>query len=249
MASELGQALQGLGHEVWVVAQRVDESPSGWLTHTVREAPEFQPFEHDGLLVRQFRLAPGRRALLSPLAVEGIPRFPWLTRNWTRNVTGPWYGRVAGRALATLLEGADVVHVLGGAWVSVAGVEAARALSRPVAVTPFVHRGYWRDDPASVRCYRRADAVLATLEADAAELRALGVPADRINVCGLPVPAAGDATRTPESPPLILFVGARVQHKGIDLLRAAARTVWEAHPQARFAFGRARGAARRPRPA
>jgi glycosyltransferase involved in cell wall biosynthesis len=236
VSSELGQALRALGHEVWIVAQRVDEGPSGWLTHTIREAPEFAPFEHGGLPVRQFRLPSSRRALLLPLSVEGIPRFPALTKGWTRNVTGPWYGRVAGKELVPLLEGADMIHVLGGAWVSVAAVEAGRALSCPVAVTPFVHRGYWRDDPASVRSYQRADAVLATLEADAAELRALDVRGASIHVCGLPVPAAGDAERTPESPPLILFVGARVQHKGIDLLRAAARAVWERHPEARFAF-------------
>lgn len=233
---ELGRALRALGHEIEIVAQRVDEGETGWLTHTVLEAPEFAPFEHDGIPVRQFRLPLGRRALLAPLAHEAIPRLPRLTRGGTRKVTGPWYGHVAGPALAPLLKSAQVVHVLGGAWVSVAGVAAARALGLPVAVTPFVHRGFWRDDPASVRSYRQTDTVLATVEADAEALRSLGVPDDKIEVCGLPVPAAADGVSRPERPPIVLFVGARVPHKGIDELRAAARRVWTIEPEARFAY-------------
>jgi len=146
------------------------------------------------------------------------------------------YGGVAAGELAPFLRGADIVHVLGGAWVSVAAVEAARALNLPVVVTPFVHRGYWRDDPGSVRSYRRADAVVATLESDAEELRELGVPSNKIEVFGLPVPAVGDTNTRPQLPPLIVFVGARVPHKGVDVLRRAARLVWSTRPDARFAF-------------
>ncbi len=128
-----------------------------------------------------------------------------------------------------------MVHVLGGAWVSVAGVAAARVLGLPVVVTPFVHPGYWRDDPASLRSYRRADAVLATLESDAADLERLGVPRELISVCGLPVPGVS-GHHVKDGDPLAVFVGARVPHKGVDLLRGAARLVWERVPEARFAY-------------
>jgi glycosyltransferase involved in cell wall biosynthesis len=236
VVAELGQALRALGSEVEILAQRVDGGPNGWLTHTVCEAPEFAAFEYGGLPVRQVRLPLRRRLPLLPLALEGIPLLPRLTRGQTRRLTAPLYGRVAAGELAPQLEGADVVHVLGGAWLSIAAVEAARRLRLPVLVTPFVHRGYWRDDPGSVRSYRRADAVIATLESDAQELRELGVPSDKIEVCGLPVPAVGEIDTRPELPPLIVFVGARVPHKGVDVLRCAARQVWSRRPDARFAF-------------
>jgi glycosyltransferase involved in cell wall biosynthesis len=240
VAVELARALHAGGQEVEVVAQRIDEGAEGWLTHTLREAPPFAPFEHDGISVRQFRLPLGRRVPLLPLAPEGIPLLPRLTSGHMRIVTGPWYGRVARPILMPLLKGADIAHVLGGAWASVAAVEAARALKIPVVVTPFVHPGFWRDDPASVRSYQRADRVLATLESDAEDLRRLGVAPDKIEVCGLPVPpvTTGRASHMHEtdSAPLVLFVGARVPHKGIDRLREAARRVWAVRPDTRFAY-------------
>jgi glycosyltransferase involved in cell wall biosynthesis len=232
---ELARALRGPGNDVDVVAQRIDEGANGWLTHTVREAPAFEPFRHEGLSVRQFRLPLSARVMLLPLAPDAIPLLPRLTSGRARLVTGPLYGRVAAPVLARLLAGADIVHVLGGAWISVAAVEAARALGRPVAVTPFVHPGYWRDDPASIRSYRRAEAVLATVQTEAEDLARLGVPKRLISVCGLPVPqVASELSRAEEA--LVLFAGARVPHKGIDLLRGAARTVWEHQPAVRFAY-------------
>jgi glycosyltransferase involved in cell wall biosynthesis len=48
------------------------------------------------------------------------------------------------------------------------------------------------------------------------------------------VVASGEAS--PESPPLVLFVGARVPHKGVDVIRAAALEIWKTEPDARFAF-------------
>jgi glycosyltransferase involved in cell wall biosynthesis len=235
VAAELAHALRGLGHEVEVVAQRVDEGPQTWLTHLVTEPPAFDAFERDGVRVRQFRLPRARRAALLPLAYEAIPLLPRLTGNRTRRVTAPWYERVAAPAITPLLGDADVVHVLGGAWISTAAVEAARRSRTPVVVTPFVHRGYWRDDPASVRSYRRADAVLATTEADAAELRAVGVPAAAIAVCGLPVPGVQREVER-EREPLVVFAGARVPHKGLHLVREAARLVWTEEPDVRFAY-------------
>jgi glycosyltransferase involved in cell wall biosynthesis len=236
VALELASTLRELGHDPLVVAQRVDEGPDTWLTHTVVEAPAFAPFAHEGIAVQQFRLPSARRALLLPLAHEAIPLLPRVTRGRTRLVTAPWYARVAAPVLAPLVSGADVVHVLGGGWVSIAGVAAARKANLPVVVTPFVHRGYWRDDPASVRSYRAADRVLATLATDAGDLRALGVPAGKIDICGLPVRGVREPRPARDSRPLVLFVGARVSHKGHDLVRAAARYVWEAEPSARFAY-------------
>lgn len=235
VAVELGRVLRELGHDVAVVAQRTDEGPTGWLTHTVREAPPFDAFEHDGVPVRQFRLPSRQRLALLPMAYEAIPLLPRLTAGKTRILSGPFYRRIAAPVLTPLLRRADVVHVLGGAWVSVAAVEAARDEGIPVAVTPFIHPGYWRDDPASLRSYVRADTVLATVESDADDLARLGVPRKRIAVCGLPVPAvSGGEQADPER--LVLFMGARVAHKGIDILRRAARLVWEHEADARFAY-------------
>jgi glycosyltransferase involved in cell wall biosynthesis len=230
LAGSLGE----LGHSVSVVAQRVDPGPHGWLTHTVREAPRFEPFDHAGARVRQFRLPRAARALLAPLAHEAVPLIPRLTRGRTRPASAWLYARVAAPVIAPLLAEADVVHVLGGAWVSVAAVAAARSLGLPSVVTPFVHVGYWRDDPASLISYRSAGLVLATTEADAADLERIGVPRTSIVIAGLPVPGI-TANADPEGP-LVLFLGARSPHKGVDVLRAAARETWRVLPKARFAF-------------
>jgi glycosyltransferase involved in cell wall biosynthesis len=237
VAVELGRALRGLGHEVSVIAQRTDAGRHGSLTHAIREAPAFAPFTHDGVPVRQFRLPVGRRLLLLPLAHEGVPIVARAAPRHTRRLTRRLYSLAAARELEALLVGSDVVHVLGGAWISVAAVAAARTQGIPVVVTPFVHVGYWRDDAASVWSYLNADRVLATTRADAADLALLGVPAEQIDVAGLPVAGiGGDGQAQPQAPPLVVFVGTRAPHKGVDLLRRAARHVWAEHPETRFAF-------------
>lgn len=243
VAMSLGKTLHEQGHSVSVVAQCVDEGHFGRMTHIIRENKLFSPFEHDGIRVVQFRPSRRRRALLIPFALELIPFCGRIAQRWLRAHTAGYYVAVVREVLSPLLAQADVVHVLGGELMAVAGVETAHRLGKPVAVSPFAHPGAWGFDSGSIRAYRRADVVIATTGADADVYRGIGIDGDRLEVVGLPVPATspppareGANVRAPAGAPLIVFLGARRPTKGVDILLAAATLVWDRHPDARFAF-------------
>jgi glycogen synthase len=242
VAMNLGETLSEEGHEVTVVAQCVDEGRFGRMTHIIRENRPFAPFVHEGVRVVQFRPSRRRRALLLPFALELIPLGGRLSRRWLRAHTSGYYSAVVGGLLAPLLADSDVVHVLGGEVMAVAAVETAQRLGKPVATSPFAHPGDWGFDAGSIRAYRRAEVVIATTAADAANYRGIGVQPERLEIIGLPVPAisapppAGELAALPDGSPLVVFLGARRPTKGVDVLLAAAPVVWERHPDTRFAF-------------
>lgn len=230
------------GHEVSIVAQRVDSGPQERFIHVLREAPSFRAFERSGASVRQFRLPRRRRALLFPLAYEGLPIVWRYTARRGRWWTARLHARAAAPALDPLLADADVVHVLGGDFFSAAVVDWCRRSGVPVLVSPFAHPGHWGDDGASVRSYRRADRVVATLEADADSLRGMGVEEDRLEICGVPCPGPAPASpqltsgQVPDGRPVVLFLGERRPLKGVDLFLDAARLAWEQQPELYFAL-------------
>lgn len=242
VAMTLGDVLVPLGHSVTVVAQCIDEGRFGRLTHIIRENAIFEPFERHGVRVVQFRPSRARRALLLPLGWEMIPFGGRVARHWVRGITAGYYRAVVGEVLAPLLADADIVHVLGGELLAPVSVEVAHALGKPAVSSPFAHPGDWGHDSGSFRGYRGADAVIATSRADASVYAGWGVAAERIEIIGTPVeeiraPAGGPPLPgLPQGAPLVLFVGARRPYKGIDLLLAAAPTVWERDPRVRFAF-------------
>ena len=246
VAMNLGQAFRERGHDVTVVAQSVDETYFGRMTHIIRERLTFAPFEHDGVSVVQFRPSRRRRALLLPFAAELIPFGGRLSRLWLREFTSGYYTIVVRGVLAPLLAEADVVHVLGAEVLAVAAVETAQRLGKPVAISPFAHPGEWGLDSGSVRAYRRADVVLATTEADAGLYREVGVDERRLEIVGLPVPDAGAvltleerdglAGRAHDDDPLVLFLGQRRPNKRLEILFEAIPLVWQHHPSTRFAF-------------
>lgn len=238
VAMTLGEALADDGHEVTVVAQSVDEGHFGRMTHIVRENKIFAPFTLRGVHVVQFRPSRRRRALLLPLAAELIPFGGRVSQRWLRAYAAGYYTTVVRSGLAPLLANADVVHVLGGEVMAVAGIETAHALGVPGVVSPFAHPGHWGYDSGSVRAYLAADVVIATTQADANAYRAIGVPEARLEVIGLavPEPSPSDPLDEPGGHPLIAFVGARRPTKGLDILLAAADHVWSSHPSATFAF-------------
>jgi glycosyltransferase involved in cell wall biosynthesis len=240
VVENLGDALRARGHAVTVVAQCVDELHFGRMTHVIRERLKFAPFTHKGMPVVQFRPSRRRRALLLPLAAELIPFGGRVSRKWAGAHTSGYYAAVVGGVLRPLLAEADVVHVLGSNFMAVAAVEAAHALGKGVAISPFAHLGEWGDDSVSIRAYRRADAVLATTAADAAVYAGLGVPSQQLHVVGLPVPDALVSAGAPEGydgeDPLVLYLGQRRPTKRVELLLAATEHVWASNPNVRFAF-------------
>jgi glycosyltransferase involved in cell wall biosynthesis len=242
----LSRAFTDLGHRVTIVAQCVDETPFRRMTHIIRERKRFSPFVHDGASVVQFRPSRRRRVLLLPFGVELIPFAGRLSRLWLRAHTSGYYVAVVRSVLAPLLADADVVHMLGAEVLAVAAVDTAHSLGKPVAVSPFAHPGEWGLDSGSVRAYRRADAVLATTEADAVLYRKAGVADRRLEIVGLPVPDAAGALTGEErdaarlradcEDPLVLFLGQRRPNKRLGILFEAIPLIWQQHPHARFAF-------------
>ena len=238
----LGEAYLERGHEVTVVAQCVDELHFGRMTHVIRERMRFSPFTHRGISVVQFRPSRRRRTLLLPLAAELIPFGGRVSRKWVGTYSSAYYTAVVRGVLEPLLAGGDIVHVMGSNFMAVAAVESAHTLGLGVALSPFAHLGEWGDDSVSIRAYLRADAVLATTNADAAVYSGLGVPQDKLHVAGLPVPNAliegevPDAALPPADGPLVVYLGQRRPTKRVPLLLAATEHVWRTHPQARFAF-------------
>lgn len=241
VAMSLGEGLYAEGHSVTVVAQCVDEGRYGRMTHIIRENKRFNPFEHGGVKVVQFRPSRPRRSLLLPFALELIPLAGRLSERWLRRYTAAYYTAIVRTVLEPLLADADIVHVLGGEMMAAGAVQTARRLGKPTVIHPFAHPGDWGMDAGSIRAYRGAEIVMATTGADAEIYRGAGVDDSRIRIVGLavphvPVPAEAENRLGGTDGPLILFVGARRPTKGVDILLAAAPLVWRRHPDARFAF-------------
>ncbi|HEX4008868.1 MAG TPA: glycosyltransferase family 4 protein [Solirubrobacteraceae bacterium] len=231
-------------HDVEVFAHRVDDAGTAWRGPLDRSEP-FGPLQDpaSGVRISQLRMTRGDLVALAPfLAVprRGAGKIGLLRR--PSAAVEPWHARVAGRRFARTLDGADVIHRFGGNRMALATVRAARLNGRPVAVTPLAHPGQWDDDPISARAYREADLVVATGDADADTYSGLGVAADRLRVCPLPTraPSRGGGERLRDqgtvSGPLILFLGVRRAHKGIDALLGAASILHEQEPAAQVAF-------------
>jgi glycosyltransferase involved in cell wall biosynthesis len=231
-------------NEVQVFAQRTDTGGVGWLGPLDRAAP-FAPVTDplSGVRTTQLRLTRGDIALLAPYVIGpkrvGSRIRPMHHVSWALEQL---YAAVVSRRFAPALARAEVIHAFAGSRMTLATVRAARRLGRPVVVTPLAHPGQWDDDPISATAYREADLVVATTPADAETYTRLGVTSDRLGVCPLPTrtPARGGGARLREAGivtgPLILFLGVRRPHKGVDSLLGAAAILREAAPRAQVAF-------------
>lgn len=139
------------------------------------------------------------------------------------------------------IEGADVVHFVGTGW-DVIGYPLAREARRarvPFTIWPAVHPKAWGDDAFDVRLYRKANAVFCGSEHERAYLCSLGVPLEKLLICGLPPMCRrhGDggslrARLRIGTRPSVLFLGRRDKGKGYPALLKAWRLVLEQVPDA-----------------
>ena len=136
------------------------------------------------------------------------------------------------RRLGAALDGVDVVHCIAREWAE--GLERiAERRGAAFVETPLVHPGqpFSGGGRRDVARYRRAGAIVALTEWEAAWYRSRGV--ERVHVTGLgPTIESGD--HGPASGATILFVGRKERYKGYHALRAAAAIVWSERPDARF---------------
>jgi len=122
-------------------------------------------------------------------------------------------------------------HRIGREFLAIASLAVARRRGLPFVLTPYHHprwRGYRYSGWTAV--YRAADAVLTLTEAEARELRRLGVDPTRLHVIGgaADEPMAADAGRflariNGGSRAVVLFLGQLYDYKGVSTLLAAAQ--------------------------
>ena len=211
-ARALGRALAARGHEVTLVGMRPAWRRPGIPDHAVAGSRE-AVFTHDG----------GMRVLYLPsrwgragAAIEGI--LPTSLAD--------------GAMLDSALAGAQIVHVIAREWAGPLE-RAARRAGAAYVETPLAHPGQrWSGGGrADAARYRRADAVIALTEWEAAWYRDRG--ATRVHVTGVG-PVIGDLPDVTAESATILFVGRKERYKGYSSLRAAAPLVWRERRDARF---------------
>jgi glycosyltransferase involved in cell wall biosynthesis len=223
-------------HDVRVLALSIGNEPPHRLWESVLPPPAFESFTDHGVRVEHLALPPLRRAMLAPLAAQVVPGLRRYAFSSARRLNADLYARTVAPLISRATAGSDVLHMWGTGLLGVAAVRAASLLGVPSVITPFAHRGQWGDDETSAETYRRADRVLALLNADAALYRELG--ATKVEVCGICspglVPGGGEGLRRRRgiTGPLVLFLGVRRPYKGFQLLQDAVRLV----PDATFAF-------------
>lgn len=216
--------------DVEVVALRIDNGPVSRVSDGPRLPAPFEPFTDGSVPISPLRLSGKQRLALAPLCLQLAPLADRHAFGSARLALSWLYAQVVAPQLASAASRADVVHVWSDGFPAAAGLLAGRRAGRPVVITPFMHRGQWGDDAASLAVYRRADRVVALLEPEAEAYRSLGVEARRVVVSGACSPGVGPADgaalrrRRGIEGPLVLFLGARSEHKGHRiLLEAAAR--------------------------
>lgn len=229
-------------NDVRVLAQRIHDGEINLIGDVVLPRPAFPSFFDGGVRVEPLRVSALARGAVG-LDVIGV--LAAMRLRGTREL-GPndhrRFAKVVGAAVASQLRGSDIVHVICGGNLASAAVQAAKMLGVPSVVTPFAHPGQHDDDAASAAAYRCADAVVATTDTDASLYRDLGVEDGRITiagVCSQGLAAGGGASlrhREGIEGPLVVFVGVRRAHKGLDLLLSAIPEVLSQRPQAVFAF-------------
>lgn len=217
-------------HDVDVIALRIDGGPISRVSDGPRLPAPFEPFSDGPIDVSPLRLSRAHRLALAPLLLQQAPLLGRYAFGSARLGLARLYAQVVAPQLARAASLADVVHIWSDGFPAAAGLLAARRAGRPVVITPFMHRGQWGDDVASVAAYKGADRVVALLPPEARTYLDLGVTPERVVVSGACSPGVdavdGSAFRRRHGieGPLVLFLGVRSEHKGYRvLLDAAAR--------------------------
>jgi glycosyltransferase involved in cell wall biosynthesis len=213
--------------EVRIIALRID---NGTISRTSDGPglPQFDAFLDGPVSISPAPLTRIQNSALQPLRLLEMPGLRSASNGQVRTFLTRYYAQLVATNLANSFRGADLVHVWGLIPGSAAAIRASRMLGLPNVYTPFMHRGAWGDEPASVDTYRRADRVLALQTDEAEDYVAVGVPAERVVVSGACVPQVVqghlptiNAWRSSKRH-LVVYLGVRQPHKGVSLLLSAA---------------------------
>jgi glycosyltransferase involved in cell wall biosynthesis len=121
-----------------------------------------------------------------------------------------------------------------------AGVAAASGV--PFVLTPASHPRVWPDPLLGCTLARQADLICTLTDAEQAQMRRVGVTANRMWA----IPQASDLQGTADpgrfrhrfsiNGPIVLFLGRRLAVKGFRVTLEASRLVWQRRPDAEFVF-------------
>ncbi|WP_300529454.1 glycosyltransferase family 4 protein [Maricaulis sp.] len=152
-------------------------------------------------------------------------------------------------AAASLRQASAQASVLHGVYNGFTpGAEALQSLGKPFVWTPLAHttkpEGTAWSSPGFRRLYRKADALIAMTEYEREWLIGQGAAPSRVHVApmaplfdsDIPDPAAFRTRLGIADAPFVLFLGRTAEYKGYRALLAAAKTVWQSHPDVRFVF-------------
>jgi len=243
----LAQRLRADGHDVGIVGRFAASRPELRARFLRRETPRH--FACEGIPV----------TLLPPLPFGGLGGaaiYAAMQSPATLPLARRLQDRGLGTAIAEQCRGADAVHYLGTGldMLGFAAETAAREAGATFSVEPAIHIGHWGDRWIDAVLYRAADAVLAYSECEAAVLRQMGVPADRVHRvhCYGGYRDGGDAAAFRAKHgirgPLVLFLGRKTVAKGVLKLGNAWPAVRQRFPDATVVFmGPSDGKCRIPR--
>jgi glycosyltransferase involved in cell wall biosynthesis len=229
-------------NDVTVLARRVDSVPATRLSDSLTGPPPFEAFEDEGVRVEPLVISDARRALLAPLASYVVPGLRRYAYGRARIPTARLFAHVVEPIIADRVRESDVVHVWGPDLLGLAGAYAAQKHARASLITPFAHENQYGTGPVDLLAYLTAERVIALLETDADVYRRLGVPGERVLVCGVGIDGVprgrGEEIKRRHGidGPLVVFLGVRRAYKGFDLLLEAAPLVGRQIENVTFAF-------------
>jgi len=241
----MSERLVAVGHPVTVVTTDATGVQNFWDPRQPRISDRETML--NGVRVVRCRLghlpfAPWSFYLLRRLATD-LARMPINTRPLLGKLA-PYMPRVPGmeETLEQLPPGLDLVHGVNIAleWPLIAGWRYARRHGIPFVATPFVHVGEWSVQryytmPHQVAVLRDADRIIVQTSIEAQALAHLGVPEARTVRLGMGVDLyqtrGGDGTRFRSQQsirgPIVTFMGAVTDDKGVVHLLESMRRVWD----------------------
>lgn len=231
----LAKRLQAEGHEVAIVGLFATSRP-GLRGRFLRRESE-RSFECDGIPV----------SILPPLplgSMGGLAIYSLMQSTATLPIACRLQANGLGAAVASHCRGADAVHYLGTGldMLGFALATAARSTGATFTVEPAIHIGQWGDRWIDALLYRQADAVLAYSDSEAATIRRLGTPADRVHRihCNIAPTDGGDAAafraKHAIDGPIVLFLGRKTEAKGVRRLLDAWPSIRRASPASTVVF-------------
>ena len=231
----LSAALSEQGHDVHVATRFVADRPTPTAA-LIRSVETPRAYSRDGVSVHVVAPSSLRRPLLAPVYKLSHPPS-------TQSLAIELFVAGTYRALATALDGCDIVHY-SGVGREMLGFTAARVAKNfgvPFVVTPHLHAGIWGDGTFDFRLYQQAHAVIALTEYERTVYVEGGLSQNRVYVQGhgVNVSGTGDGAAIRDrlgvgDAPIVLYLGRKSTEKGFPLLLEATPSIWAHHSDTRL---------------